>query len=381
MGQGGAKLPERSDSSGLLNPASEPWTQQAPNLSDIGSPLGTEHGGAGLTDPTQSLLQTPSGDNTQMPNMGGLGGMPMMPGMGAPATDKSREERSDSSGLLSSATEPWSDGGAEILSDAGAANGTDSGGPGLTYSDSATLPSGRSEPSERPEHLGTSADWLAASGLSKSVASERTGQGRDPATRTSAQLYETEEAWAEDPETAAAEEAVELDRVPVVAESGAPDDPSAWEVAGAAASFLGVWVTGRLTAPPEEDEILVPTLSTEQEAWIDELPDEPAHYAETGSGSPRPDDETEPGLATWRRAKSTPGRDGGTSRGPELRSGLPAPNESTGEAQEPDMDESSDDLADDDGSDGETTRSAVAHLLVQKRSTWATDTHDWGDLG
>ncbi|MFE4627278.1 hypothetical protein [Streptomyces mirabilis] len=148
-GMGGSGMPgtgavDPSDASGLLDTNAKPWTGNPGVADEIGG-KGAEAGGDTLGLPLDGEagafpggLGTGEGTGTGP----GVGGMPMMPGMGYGATPQSGAvDRSDASGLLDAAAEPWT-GDPETSEEIGG-RGASAGGDGLGLpldGETATLP-------------------------------------------------------------------------------------------------------------------------------------------------------------------------------------------------------------------------------------------------
>jgi uncharacterized protein YukE len=252
---------ERSDASGLLEAAAEPWTGEPGVGEQIGGPEGAAAGGEGLTLPGGETAGAEGAAATEATATGEP--LPFLPGTGgASAAARSHggnDERSDASGLLEPAADPWT---AEPGSTEPEVHATDPGG------DELVLP-GIALPLPQP-------------------VAERPAE--EPAKAAPVQAEEVA-VWTAEPETddetAFAEVELAAPTAPEAAPAAAVDEDSAaaWDTTGA--TFVPL-----LWAVPteEEQEVLAPGYAAAEEGTWGESP-LPAPAAEA---------EEEPRFATWR---------------------------------------------------------------------------------
>jgi hypothetical protein len=347
---------ERSDASGLLGGATEPWHGAAlpGTAGELGSLTGTQPGGSLL-----SSGETVPGAENLAGLPGGMPMMPMMPGMGgAPQQSNAAHERSDAAGLLGGVTEPWSGEAPRSASgEAGSATGAGAGGPGLSgmpFLPGAAASAGSDKREERSD----------ASGLLAGESEAWTGDesGHAPEEAGSANGTAAGGPGLAGPGVAPAAPALS-GTVPAPAAPAEPEDRSAWETTtDVAASLLFGMLNGRAAAA-DEDEIEARTVSVERDAWIED----PAAGAEPGEQA---------ALATWQRSANAGGTSAASGEPPQARSGrfpegyVPPKPELVEEAV----------LVAAEDDDEEEPGTEAGRLLVQDPSIWGSAPPDWSAL-
>ena len=160
-------------------------------------------------------------------------------------------------------------------------------------------------------------------------------------------------------------------RVPVVGPSAASQDPSAWEVGGAAAGaglfVLGAWASRRRKRADEEEGASARIVSTEPGSWGG------------GAGAGEPQSEELAGVAMWRPSREAAA--GLSAVAPRVRLGrLPEgyDPETAAEAAAKEA-EAAQAAVEEEEEQQPATRSA-AELLVQEAGAWGAPRPEWGEL-